>query len=197
MTPLRKRMTNDMGVRGLTENTMRLYCHTVSGLTRYFKRSPERVSAQVQNYLLHLHEERGPTWQSCNCARQGIRFLYRVMLDRPDPHFYAGRQDAFEAARDPQPRRVGQAIRVLSGVNLPVRISACESSSRLANQPSSSTDLSAPRSRRGSRSLSVPAGCVRNRPLLSNCNEQDGPGPDSGNIRSCPGGDAETQPQSH
>ena len=123
MTPLRKRMMNDMGVRGLTENTMRSYRHTVSGLARYFKRSLERVSAQeVQIYLLHLHEERGLTWQSCNCARQGIRFLYRVMLDRPDPHFYAGRQDAFEAARDPQPRRVGKAIRVLSGVNLPVRM---------------------------------------------------------------------------
>ncbi|MDE2790502.1 MAG: site-specific integrase [Paracoccaceae bacterium] len=89
MTPLRKRMMNDMAVRGLTENTMRLYLYSVSGLARYYKRSPERISAQeVQDYLLHLHEERGLTWQSCNCARQGIRFLYRITLGRHDPHFY-------------------------------------------------------------------------------------------------------------
>ena len=89
MTPLRKRMVDDMTVRGLAENTMRLYLNSVSGLARYYKRSPEKISAQeVQNYLLHLHEERGLTWQSCNCMRHGIRFLYRITLGRPDPHFY-------------------------------------------------------------------------------------------------------------
>ena len=89
MTPLRKRMINDMTVRGLTENTMRLYLHSVSGLACHYKRSPEKISAkEVQDYLLHLHEERGLTWQSCNCVRHGIRFLYRITLGRPDPHFY-------------------------------------------------------------------------------------------------------------
>ena len=89
MTPLRKRMMNDMTVRGLAENTKRLYLYSVSGLACYYRRSPEKISAQeVQDYLLHLHEERGLTWQSCNCARQGILFLYRVTLGQPDPHFY-------------------------------------------------------------------------------------------------------------
>ena len=46
---------------------MRSHLHSVSGLARNCKRSPERISVQeVQNYLLHLHEERGLTWQSCN-----------------------------------------------------------------------------------------------------------------------------------
>ncbi len=45
----------------------------------------ERISAQeVQGYLLFLHEERGLTWQSCNCARHGIRFLYRITLGLPE-----------------------------------------------------------------------------------------------------------------
>ena len=89
MTRLRKRMIDDMTVRGLAENTIRLYLYSVSGLAHYYNRSPEEISAQeVQAYLLHLHEERGLTWQSCNCARQGIRFLYRITLGRPDPHFY-------------------------------------------------------------------------------------------------------------
>ena len=28
------------------------------------------------------------TWQSCNCARHGIRFFYRITLGLPEPHFY-------------------------------------------------------------------------------------------------------------
>ncbi|MYK30499.1 MAG: tyrosine-type recombinase/integrase [Boseongicola sp. SB0670_bin_30] len=89
MTSLRKRMINDMAVRGLSENTVRSYFNSVSGLARFYGRSPERISAQeVQDYLLHLHEQRGLSWKSCNCARHGIRFLYRITLGRPDPHFY-------------------------------------------------------------------------------------------------------------
>ena len=89
MTRLRKRMINDMAVRGLAENTVRSYLNSVSGLARFYGRSPERISAQeVQDYLLHLHEQRGLSWKSCNCARHGIRFLYRITLGRPDPHFY-------------------------------------------------------------------------------------------------------------
>ena len=89
MTPLRKRMVNDMTVRGFAENTMRSYLHSVSGLACFYSRSPEEISAQeVQDYLIYLHDERRLTWTSCNCVRHGIRFLYRITLGRPDPHFY-------------------------------------------------------------------------------------------------------------
>ena len=89
MTRLRKRMIDDMAVRGLAENTIRSYLNSVSGLARFYERSPERISApEVQDYLLHSHERRGLSWKSCNCARHGIRFLYRITLGRPDPHFY-------------------------------------------------------------------------------------------------------------
>ena len=89
MTPLRQRMVNDMTVRGLAENTKKSYLNSVSGLAGHYGRSPDRISAQeVQDYLIFLHEERGLTWQSCNCARHGIRFFYRITLDLPEPHFY-------------------------------------------------------------------------------------------------------------
>ena len=89
MTPLRKQMVNDMTVRGLAENTIRSYLNSVSGLALHYHRSPAEISArEVQDYLLFLHEERGLSWKSCNCARHGIRFLYRITLGRPDPHFY-------------------------------------------------------------------------------------------------------------
>lgn len=89
MTRLRKRMTDDMAVRGLAEHTVRSYLCSVSGLAHHYNRSPEEISAQeVQDCPLHLHEERGLSWKSCNCARHGIRFLCRITLGRPDPHFY-------------------------------------------------------------------------------------------------------------
>ena len=87
-TPLRQRMEKDMTVRGLAENTMRSYLSSVTGLARHYRRSPDRISArEVQDYLLFLHE-RGLSWKSCNCVRHGIRFLYRITLGLPDPHFY-------------------------------------------------------------------------------------------------------------
>ena len=89
MTPLRQRMLNDMTVHGLAENTKKSYLNSVTGLARHYRRSPDRVSAQeVQDYLIHLHEQRGLTWKSCNCARHGIRFFYRITLGLPEPHFY-------------------------------------------------------------------------------------------------------------
>ena len=89
MTPLRQRMLNDMTVRGLAENTKKSYLSSVTGLARHYRRSPDQVSAQeVQDYLIHLHEERGLAWQSCNCVRHGIRFFYRITLGLPEPHFY-------------------------------------------------------------------------------------------------------------
>ena len=80
MTPLRQRMTDDMTVRGLAENTKKSYLNSVAGLARHYRRSPDRISApEVQDYLLHLHEQKGLTWQSCNCVRHGVRFLYRTL----------------------------------------------------------------------------------------------------------------------
>ena len=89
MTPLRQRMINDMTVRGLAENTKRSYLTSVTGLARHYRRSPDHISAQeVQDYLIYLHEQRGLSWKSCNCVRHGVRFLYRITLGVPDPHFY-------------------------------------------------------------------------------------------------------------
>ena len=89
MTPLRQRMLNDMTVHGLAENTKKSYLNSVAGLAHHYGRSPERVSAQeVQDYLIFLHDQRGLSWQSCNCARHGIRFVYRITLGLPEPHFY-------------------------------------------------------------------------------------------------------------
>lgn len=49
MTDLRKRMDNDMVLRGLAERTRKSYIAGVVGLARHYRRSPDRISeAEVQ-----------------------------------------------------------------------------------------------------------------------------------------------------
>ncbi len=89
MTPLRQRMIKDLTVRGLAQNTHKSYLLAVTGLARHYRRSPDQISAQeVQDYLIYLHQERRLSWKSCNTARHGLRFFYRITLGRPDAHFF-------------------------------------------------------------------------------------------------------------
>jgi site-specific recombinase XerD len=61
----------------------------VTGLACYYDRSPDQLTVQeVQDYLLHLSQERHLAWKSCNTIRHGLRFFYRVTLDRPATEFY-------------------------------------------------------------------------------------------------------------
>jgi len=88
MTPLRQQMIDNMTVRGMAETTKRAYVQAVTGLAKYYRRSPEQVTErEVQQYLLHLIQERQLAWSSCNVATNGLRFLYRVMLDRREVEF--------------------------------------------------------------------------------------------------------------
>lgn len=43
MSPLRRRMTEDMTVRNLSPATQRSYLHAVSKFSRYFGRSPDQL----------------------------------------------------------------------------------------------------------------------------------------------------------
>jgi len=89
MSPLRKKMVDDMTVRGLSEKTIRVYVRGVVGLSSHYDRSPDRIEAQeVQEYLLFLHRERKLTWSTCNSYRHGIRFFYHITMGLPEPHFY-------------------------------------------------------------------------------------------------------------
>jgi site-specific recombinase XerD len=82
-------MIHDLTIRGLANSTQKSYLQAVTGLTRYYRRSPDQLSAQdVQNHLVWLHQERGPSWTSCNTRRHGLRFFYRITLGWPEPHFY-------------------------------------------------------------------------------------------------------------
>jgi len=89
MTALREKMRKDLQIRNLAENTQKSYLQSVTGLARYYHRSPDQLTVQqVQDYLLYLSQQRHLAWKSCNTIRHGLRFFYRVTLDRPATEFY-------------------------------------------------------------------------------------------------------------
>ena len=89
MSPLRRQMIEDLSVRGLAENTHKAYLHAVSQLAQYYNKRPDQLSTrEVQRFLVHLREERGLAWSSCNLYGHALRFFYRVTLGRAAVDFY-------------------------------------------------------------------------------------------------------------
>jgi site-specific recombinase XerD len=89
MTPLRRKLLDDLIIRGLSENTQKSYVQSVTGLARHYRRRPDRLTPEeVQDYLLYLLKDRRLSPTSCNTVRHGLRFFYRITLGWPDPHFY-------------------------------------------------------------------------------------------------------------
>jgi len=81
MTPLRRRMIDDMTLRNLAPKTIESYVQRVSGFARYFKTPPEQLGPDhVRAYLLHLVHERRLSWSHYNQVRSALRFLYCVTL---------------------------------------------------------------------------------------------------------------------
>ncbi len=59
MTPLRRRMTEDLILRNRPPKTIRLYINWVADFARHFHASPDRLGPEhVRSYLLHLVQER-------------------------------------------------------------------------------------------------------------------------------------------
>ena len=89
MGALRAKMEQDLLIRGLSPNTHEAYIRAVVGLTKYYGRAPDTLSAQeVQAYLAALVTERGLAWSSLSVAVHGLRFFYEVTLGRPRARFY-------------------------------------------------------------------------------------------------------------
>ena len=62
MTPLRKRMIEDMQLKGLAERTQESYAAAVQGLAKYYNKSPAEMSesepdATVESFRLTLDDE--------------------------------------------------------------------------------------------------------------------------------------------
>lgn len=111
MTPLRKRMIEDMTLAGLSAGTQTQYVRAVRGLAAYYRRSPDELSEEeVRRYLLAIRE-RGAARGTFKTCHYGIQFLYRATLHRPWPLFTkkrsACRGKSACRRRSPMPRRGG------------------------------------------------------------------------------------------
>jgi integrase/recombinase XerD len=84
MTPLRRRMIEDMQIRNLALNTQKTYIEQVERFARHFRRSPERLGPpEIRAWQLHLAQDRHLAASSISVAVAALRFLYTVTLRRP------------------------------------------------------------------------------------------------------------------
>lgn len=103
MTPLRQKMINEMIVQRLAEKTQKSYLYVVRNLAKYYRRSPDTISAEeVKAFLLYLTKERQLSSSTCRLHLNGIRFLFRYVLKRDDMHV--------EIKTPKQPQRIPQLL---------------------------------------------------------------------------------------
>ena len=80
ISPLRRRMIEDMTVRNLSPATQQSYLNAVSKFSRYFGRSPDRLGLEdVHAFQLHLVAI-GISWPALNQIVCALRFFYGVTL---------------------------------------------------------------------------------------------------------------------
>ena len=83
MTPLRRRMTEDLQLRGYADPTIKAYLLAVSQLARFYGIAPDQITeAQLRDYLLHLSTVRKIAASSFTQALCGIKFFYEHTLGR-------------------------------------------------------------------------------------------------------------------
>jgi hypothetical protein len=82
MTPLRKRMIEDMVLAGLAASTQKRYIEAVQRLAKHYWRSPDLLcEEEIRGYLVNMRE-RGIARGTFKLHHYGIRFLYHCTLDR-------------------------------------------------------------------------------------------------------------------
>ena len=81
---LRKRMIEDMSVRGFSEKTRNDYVRNVRAFAAFIGRSPDTATAEdLRRFQLHQTQS-GMQPPSVNSAVSALRFFFTVTLDRPD-----------------------------------------------------------------------------------------------------------------
>lgn len=86
MTPLRKRMLEDLQLKGYSAATQQAYLNAVCKLARHYGKSPAEVSEeQLRAYFLHLAQTERCARGTLKIAIAGIRFFFAITLQKPWP----------------------------------------------------------------------------------------------------------------
>ena len=83
MTPLRRRMIEDMQIRNLAPRTQISYVEQVDRFARHFRKSPERLGPpEIRAWQIYLAQDKRLAASSISVAVAALRFLYTVTLRR-------------------------------------------------------------------------------------------------------------------
>ena len=84
ISPLRRRMIEDMTIRKFAQKTQHDYVQRVKDFAGYLKRSPDTAKPEdVRGFQLHLASS-GSGVAKINVTISALRFFFNVTLDRPD-----------------------------------------------------------------------------------------------------------------
>jgi len=84
ISPLRRRMIEDMSIRKFAAKTQHDYVQRVKDLATFLGRSPDTAEAEdVRRFRLHLTASSAGT-PKINATVAALRFFFKVTLDRPD-----------------------------------------------------------------------------------------------------------------
>jgi len=86
MTALRRRMLEDLQLRGLAPRTQQCYLEAVKHLAQHYRRSPDQLSEEeLRQYFLFLLNEKKVAHSTFRIHLYGIKFFYERTLQRPWP----------------------------------------------------------------------------------------------------------------
>ena len=84
ISPLRRRMIEDMEIRGFAAKTQRGYIRAVRDFTAFLDRSPDQATAEdLRHHQLEMRSK-GASATSINAAVSALRFFFSVTLGRDD-----------------------------------------------------------------------------------------------------------------
>src|ERR1700746_2898027 len=102
ISPLRRRLIEDMTIRRLSANTQHQYIRHVKNFADFVGQSLDKATAEdVHRYQLHLGSI-GTTIPTVNAGASALRFFFKVTLKRRDL------ADTVVSVREPRPARCSQ-----------------------------------------------------------------------------------------
>src|SRR5919197_1832405 len=84
MTPLRRRMLEDMQLRGLAPKTQQAYIRAVRQLAEYYDKSPDQITEEeLRLYFLYLTTEKHLARSTTTVTLSALKFLFEHTLRQP------------------------------------------------------------------------------------------------------------------
>ncbi len=85
---LRTQFENHLSLNRLAPKTKESYLRAVRDISMFYNKSPDKLTnEQIQQYLVHLIEERKLCWSTCNVAFSAFYCFYSKFLKWPDTQF--------------------------------------------------------------------------------------------------------------